>query len=157
MHFVLVGKNLEGPGNMTMLDYVLKQAGPFQDRVLYLGVLRHAELYPIIEHARAVVLPSLVDNFPNTMLEAMALGRVVIGTQGTSFEEFIDSQISGILVNPGDPDSLSKAMETAYTMPDQERELVAFAAREKVRLLNPDRACQRLEEYFHSILNKATN
>src|ERR1051326_7456438 len=46
----------------------------------------------------SVVLPSLIDNLPNSCLEAMGLGRVVIGTKGTSFEELITDEANGFLI-----------------------------------------------------------
>ena len=48
-----------------------------------LDKLPHRQLYPVIAGARLVVLPSLIENLPNAGLEAMALGRAVIGTAGT--------------------------------------------------------------------------
>ncbi len=81
----------------AMIDYVRAQAGALHYKIIYPGVLPHAQLLPIIEHASAVVLPSRIDNFPNTCLEAMACGKIVIGTRGTSFEQLIDDGISSFV------------------------------------------------------------
>ncbi|MBC8432932.1 MAG: glycosyltransferase family 4 protein [Desulfobacterales bacterium] len=153
IHFVFAGKSLEGPQGLTMMDYVYQQAESFKERVHYLGVLRHPQLYPIIKNSIAVVLPSLVDNFPNTMLEAMAFGKVVIGTKGTSFEEFIDDSVSGFLVEPGSAIELTTAMVKVCEMSEEERELIGYSAQEKIKHLNPEKACKNLLEYFQKIID----
>lgn len=154
IYFVLVGKVFEGPNGFTMLEYILEKAGNYKKRILHLGVLHHPQLYPIIKHSHAAVLPSLVDNFPNTMLEAMALGRIVIGTEGTSFEEFIDHRVSGILIEPDNSIALSGAMEEVWNMTDEERESIGQTAQKRVTLLRPEISCNELEEYFQRVLKK---
>ena len=154
MYFVFVGKVLEGPLGMTMIQYIYHKADRQGDQVKYLGVLTHPQLYPIIKSSYAVVLPSLVDNFPNTMLEAMAFGKIVIGTKGTSFEEFIDNDISGILVQPNNVSELTKAIEKVWNMSDEKRKLIGHEAKKKVSTLSPRKMCKELEEYFQKVLEK---
>lgn len=148
MYFVFIGKDSASPKGHSMLQYILQQAGAYKKQIIYLGVLRHSQLYPIVKHSQAVVLPSLVDNLPNTMLEAMGLGKVVIGTKGTSFEEFIDNGISGILVEPDNPLELGQAMQRIWEMSNEERENIGKVAQERVVPLSPERTCSSLEQYF---------
>lgn len=83
LFFVFVGK--EGRyGGRPMLEYVRAQAGEHDDRVLHFDRMSHASLYPIIDHAEAVVLPSRIDNFPNACIEAMSRGKIIVGTRGAS-------------------------------------------------------------------------
>jgi glycosyltransferase involved in cell wall biosynthesis len=152
LYFVFVGKVHRGPNGLTMMDYVRQQAGNFKDRVLHMDVLPHSQLYPIIKGAKAIVLPSLIDNFPNTMLESMALGKVVIGTKGASFEELIDNGVSGFLVEPNNSKVLSDAMEEVWKMPEKERTKIGRAAQECVKLLSPERSCMELEQYFRRVI-----
>jgi len=152
MVFVFLGRVHEGPQNQSMLEYIVRQAGKYEKQIMYLGILPHSQLYPVIANAHAVVLPSLVDNIPNTMLEAMAMGKVVIGTRGASFDEFIEDGISGILVEPSNHEELSRAMHQVWTMGQEERENIGKAARERIFLLNPDLMCRNLEGYYLGVI-----
>lgn len=156
LFFVMAGKVFHGPEKKrSMLDYILEKSGRHKDRIIYLGVLSHQELYPVIKHATAVVLPSLVDNLPNTLLEAMALGQVVIGNMGTSFEEVIQNGTSGILVEPGNSKCLCDAMETVYGMSEEERRHIGRNARQSVASLNYAEASNALIEYFEQVILKS--
>jgi len=152
MHFVFVGTDLEGPHGLSMMEYIHKRAGNYRARIHYIGSLRHHQLYPVIKHCKAVVLPSLVDNFPNTMLEAMAFGRIVIGTKGTSFEEFIEHDVSGILIEPNNSKALSKAMERVWKMTDEERDNIGQAAQKRMAQLSSEITSKHLEQYFRKVL-----
>jgi len=101
LHVVLLGADAPAPGGGMMRDFVHRHAGSHAGRVLFLDPLRHEQLYPFIDHARFVVLPSLVDNMPNTLLEAMGHGKSVIGTTGSCFEQLLTEGENGLLVPPG--------------------------------------------------------
>jgi glycosyltransferase involved in cell wall biosynthesis len=62
------------------------------ERLIVLERMPHRQLYPVIAGAHLVVLPSLIENLPNACLEAMGLGKVVIGTSGTGFDELISEE-----------------------------------------------------------------
>lgn len=136
LFFVFAGKDM-GYGGGAMMDYVRAQAGSLSCRVICLGVLPQGQLLPIVEHACAVVLPSRIDNFPNTCLEAMACGQIVVGTRGTSFEQLIEDGISGFLCNVDDGRSLMQAIEAALSMSEDEKRLMAGRARQRIDMLQP--------------------
>ncbi len=152
MFFVFAGKVFGGPENKSMLDYIKDKTGRYSNQIIYLGVLPHYQLYPIVKYSQAVVLPSLIDNLPNTMLEAMALGKVVIGTRGSSFEEFIDDGISGILVEADNSAQLFRAMERVWNMSEEERINIGRVAQQRIASLSPEIACHKLEQYLQQFI-----
>ena len=152
MHFVLVGNY--GYKGKDVMEHLLRQAGSDAQRIHHLGKLSHSHLYPVISHSQGVVLPSLIDNLPNTLLESMALGKVVIGTRGTSFEQLIEDGKTGILVEPGNPSELSEAMQRVWDMSNTERKRIGLAAQRRVALLSPERTCSELEEYFKRVCSR---
>jgi glycosyltransferase involved in cell wall biosynthesis len=83
-------------------------------KVRLLGALERSELLPVIAAAEACVLPSLVDNLPNTAIESLALGVPVIGSDGASLDELIQPGRNGELVPLGDVDALADAIVRAW-------------------------------------------
>jgi len=63
------------------------------------------------------VAPSLVEPLGATVMEAMAVGRPVIGTRVGGIPEMIREHRTGLLVDGGRPDQLSEAMAAAMTTP----------------------------------------
>lgn len=154
LHFVFIGKERDGHGGMSMMDYVLSRAGDCRDRILFLGKMRHEQLYPILSRALAVVLPSRLDNFPNTCLEAMAHRRVIVGTRGTSFEQLLSDGESGILCEVDDPASLGEAVEKALRLSGAERERMGEKAAERLLALRPEIAVERLLSFYRDVIGR---
>ena len=78
-----------------------------------------------------------MDNLPNSCLESMAHGRVVLGTYGTSFDQLIDSGVSGLLCNPDDPKSLLKIANEVIQMTDERRHDIGMKALDRIKRMNP--------------------
>jgi glycosyltransferase involved in cell wall biosynthesis len=150
LFFVFAGKDMGYQGEPIM-NYVWQNAGSNRGRVLYLGILRHHQLYPLIEHAQAVVLPSRIDNFPNTCLEAMAHGNIVIGTQGTSFEQLIEDGKNGFLCEIDNKNSLLEAIEKALMLSDDAKKQMGKEAKKKIDMLKPDLVVNKLIKIYHEV------
>ena len=151
MHAVFVGRTGQSPTGGCMQEYIQSLLASFDDRLHILDSLRHAELYPIVRNAKVVALPSLIDNLPNTCLEAMGLGRVVVATSGTCFEQLIEDGKSGILCKPNDVDDLEAAIMRAWVLDDQERAAISSNASKRIQKLHPDHKIPELLDYFAEI------
>ena len=55
-------------------------------------------------------LPSLSEACPNVLLEAMASGLPVVATRVGGNPALVEDEVTGLLVPPGDPDALAKAI-----------------------------------------------
>lgn len=150
LFFVFVGKDTDYKGN-SMMSYVWEQAGIHRDRVLYLGKMRHKQLYPIIEQARFVVLPSRIDNFPNTCIEAMAHGKITIGTAGASFEQLINDGENGFLCRIDDRQSLLDTIEKALNLSADEKHKISARAKERISQISPDIVLNKLISIYEGV------
>lgn len=148
LYFVFVGKEEHYEGR-PMMEFVLACAGAYRDRVIRLERMRHDALYPVIEAAAVVVLPSRIDNFPNACLEAMAHGKIVVGTRGASFEQLIEDGESGFLCEIDDPTSLLRAVDAALTL--DAPEAMERRARARIDCLRPELAGARLLEIYREV------
>ena len=75
-----------------------------------LGSLAKPDLYACLSRADALVQPSLVDNLPNAVIEALLLGVPVVAFDGASLDELIEPGATGELVPIGDVDALAAAL-----------------------------------------------
>ena len=153
LFFVFIGKECGGYLGKSMMQHVWEEAGPYRGRVLYLGQLRHEQLYPILANALAVVLPSRVDNLPNTCLEAMAHRRVVIGTRGTGFEQLITEGRNGFLCDSESSASLLEALEKTLRMTDEERHRMGEEAWQRVHQFRPEIVVNQLISFYQRVLD----
>jgi glycosyltransferase involved in cell wall biosynthesis len=151
LFFVFIGKD-GGYLNHSMMEYVWKKAGSARGRVLYLGQMPQSQLYPILVGATAVVLPSRIDNLPNTCIEAMACNQIVIGTRGASFEQLIDDTVSGFLVSIDSPAELLSGINKALSLSSFKRLSVGIEAGRRISQLNPDIAVTNLISFYQSTI-----
>jgi glycosyltransferase involved in cell wall biosynthesis len=83
---------------------------------------RFRELY---ETSSIFVCPSQAENFPIVLLEAMSAGLAIITTRGTGCDEVVGD--AAVLVPPGDPVALRRALIELAHDPDRCRSLGAAA------------------------------
>jgi len=149
-HVALVGRDMETTLASSMAGFARSQCAAFSDRLTLLGNLQHSHLYPIIAGAHLITLPSLIDNLPNAGLESMGLGKVVIGTTGSSFEELITDGLNGFLVPRDNPEALADKMISAWNNPDLET--IGAIAKQKVLDFAPEKTVDSLLKYYSGLL-----
>jgi glycosyltransferase involved in cell wall biosynthesis len=150
-YVALVGRDMETTLASSMAAFARAQCNGSIDRLMIMENLPHSQLYPVIAGAHLVVLPSLLDNLPNACLEAMGLGKVVIGTTGTSFEELISDGVNGFLVPPDNPQALAEKMIAAWT--DQRLERMSAVVRQQVSEFAPEKTIPSLLNYYSEVLS----
>jgi glycosyltransferase involved in cell wall biosynthesis len=92
-------------------------------RVHMLGFRRN--VYNYIAHCNVLLMPSLHEGLPYTLLEAMALGTPIIASRVGGLAEVLQDGVTALLVPPQDAASLALAI---------------------IRLHNDKRLCSRLSE-----------
>jgi glycosyltransferase involved in cell wall biosynthesis len=79
-------------------------------RVSFLGGVPREQVLRLFRAADASVLPSAWENFPHTVVEALAVGCPVIASAVGGVPEVVDDEENGLLVTPGDPEALAAAI-----------------------------------------------
>ncbi|MDD2733785.1 MAG: glycosyltransferase [Desulfuromonadaceae bacterium] len=80
--------------------------------VLNFGSLTNEdEIASLYSLADVFVLPSLEDNLPNTVLEAMACGTPVVGFDTGGIPDMISHKVNGFLARPRDVSSLAEGID----------------------------------------------
>lgn len=93
------------------------------------GWLGPAAMAEQMERADILVLPSLAENLPLSLLEGMAWGLAPVVTPVGAVPEVVQDQHNGLLVPVGDVDALRGALERLIS-DDDERIRLAAAARQ---------------------------
>jgi glycosyltransferase involved in cell wall biosynthesis len=101
---------LAGRPRDELFERALERAGAPAARVVALGPLEKPALYAALQRAEASVQPSLVDNLPNAVIESLLLGVPVVGFDGASLDELVESGVTGELVTMGDAQALAHAL-----------------------------------------------
>jgi glycosyltransferase involved in cell wall biosynthesis len=99
-----------GVGEFGNVNELLSRLGEHRHKVTVLYPLPKSLLLAVVKRAEAAVLPSLVDNLPNTVIESLMLGVPVIGTLGASIDEIVEDGVTGDLVPLGDAALLADAL-----------------------------------------------
>ena len=141
-------------GNSQRITEILRnQNKRFDGRVIYLGNVSHEHLFPVIRGALACVLPSRVDNLPNSCIEAMALGSIVIGTYGASFEQLITNKENGLLIKRDSYKSLIKAVDYLMNMTDDEKQVMKEKAAATVERLHPQKIYEQVIALYEKVID----
>jgi glycosyltransferase involved in cell wall biosynthesis len=90
------------------------------DLIEWAGLVEHSELPAFYQRATVTVLPSLTaaESFGMTIVEAMACGCPVVGSDVGGVSYVLRDQIDGLLVPPGDPDALAEAITKIIEDPE---------------------------------------
>lgn len=80
----------------------------FKDRIVRTGYIPDKELWTLINEAAGLCYISLFEGFGVPVLDALHAGTPVIGSRTTSIPEVVGD--AGLLVDPGDPQSVATAM-----------------------------------------------
>ncbi len=82
--------------------------------ITLLGYLQGDALHDAVRRARVVVVPSeWYENLPFAVLEAMALGRAVVGARIGGIPELVEDGVTGYTFAPRDAAGLAQALATA--------------------------------------------
>ena len=144
----------EGEKRVRAHELVMKLAGEYADRVIYVGCLVREELYPLIQHAELCLLPSRIENLSNACIEAMAMRKIVIATKGASFEQLIDDRISGFLCERDDPDSCMQAVEEAMSMDEEKRNQMLAMAAKRIEKMAPDVIYEKYLAFYKEVIQE---
>jgi glycosyltransferase involved in cell wall biosynthesis len=98
-------------------------------RVRFLGSVHRDTVLRLFRAADASVLPSAWENFPHTVVEALAVGCPVIATAVGGVPEVVVDGENGLLVAPADAQALGAAIARFFADGDLRARLAGAAAR----------------------------
>jgi glycosyltransferase involved in cell wall biosynthesis len=128
--------------------------GPLPAGAIVVGPWPHDDVMAAVRRCAFSVVPSTwPDPCPTTVLEAMAAGKATIGTATGGITDMIEHGASGLLVEPGNVDQLSDAMENLEFDVGRRKQL-GEAAIERVRAFTDKRVVNDLEKVYESVTSQ---
>lgn len=111
---------LAGDGSATYKDALKARISDLklEDQVLWTGFLEGAERLAAFSAAQLFVLPSYSENFGIALVEAMAAGLPCIATTGVAAAKEMHMRDAGLVVEPGDACTLSRALQQLLDDPE---------------------------------------
>lgn len=113
------------------------------DRVQFLGQLPFKDLIAEYRNATVFALPTSQEGFGIVFLEAMAASLPIVAGDAAAVPEVVRD--GGILVKPGDPDALARALQRLIDEPETRKAMGAAGCAEVRRYDAPIVARQFLE------------
>jgi glycosyltransferase involved in cell wall biosynthesis len=101
----------------------------------------HDNAAGLMRHFDVLVAPSHQEPFGTVLSEAMAVGTPVVATRVGGLAEVVDDGVTGLLVEPGEPDALAAAVLEVLGR----RDAMSAAARQAARRFGADAYADRVD------------
>lgn len=146
--FVLVGRDEPLEDGSSMKEWMQHQLAEVADSVQFTGALNREATNQVLMTSDICIVPSLWENYPNVVMEAMAAGCAVAASNRGGIPEILDDQ-SGIIFNPESTSSIVQAIRSLI-LDDRKRIAFAKKGRERIELLVANNI-KATVEYYNSI------
>jgi glycosyltransferase involved in cell wall biosynthesis len=120
-------------------------------RIRFLG--RREDALRFVAAGDVLINPSTVEGLPLVVLEAMALGTPVVATAVGGVPSVVRPGETGILVQPGDPEAMARAILHALDHPAETRRHVEAARRLVADTYSLERMVRAYEDLYRSLLD----
>jgi glycosyltransferase involved in cell wall biosynthesis len=120
------------------------------DRVRFLGPQPRERVVELFRAADATILSSSWENFPHTVVEALAVGTPVLAMEAGGVAEVVHDGVNGLLVPAGDTPALAAAVQRFFADP-QLRERLSDRAAGSVADYSAERVFSQLEDVLRRV------
>jgi len=147
---VVIGPDIrtDGISNLARMKDIIGDS-LCNSNFIFSPTLKHSQLFPVIEKSKFVLMPSIIDNSPNSLLEVMEIGKISIGTYDSGLDEFYSPLCKELLVKKGDSFSLSqKIMQIDRYSDDELLDWGRLLKENIVKTHHPDRIIEQLTNLY---------
>lgn len=149
-NLLLVG---DGPAKSQAIALAKKYA--LKGLVEFSPAVKHDIVPELLNRASIVVLPSLKEGMPFVLLEAMACGKPVIGSDIPGINNVITRGQNGLLVLPRNPKALANSILTLLNDEILRRRLGRNARQLMVKKYSWDTIASRIEKVYYEAIEEA--
>jgi glycosyltransferase involved in cell wall biosynthesis len=133
------------------LDSLVEQLG-ISNEIIYAGYVDPLEVLNYYKLLTLNVLPSTTDGFGLVLIEAMACGVPVIGTDFGGISDVIQNEISGLLFKDGDYCGLANCIERCINDVHLRERLIKNGKKRAFEDFAIERTIENYEKFFHRLI-----
>ena len=97
------------------------------------GKIKPGQIQEYLRDAHVIIVPSIVDNMPYVVMEAMGLGKIVLASVQGGQKEMLEEGISGFLFDHNDPATFKSQLEKILSLNDDAVQRIGANACEAVK------------------------
>ena len=129
------GDHLYHPEGVDTIDYIKNKYDNEirSGKLKLLGSIHPDQISDHLNDANVVVIPSIIDNLPYTVLEAMSRGKIVLTSVQGGQSEIIQHEKSGFLFDHKQPESFQSQLKQALSLSDQLRKTIEQNAYDEIK------------------------
>ena len=136
------------------LEEKVRKLADEKTNVHYLGYQSKQNMLSLIRGSDLLIQPSLEEGISSTLLEAMACGTCILGSDIEGISEVIENNKTGLLVEPNNSDELLNKI--LYLLPKNEKRLsMANEGLERVKKYDWKIVGKLYVNFYESLLNKS--
>jgi glycosyltransferase involved in cell wall biosynthesis len=142
---------LAGADSSSVVERELKPAlaaRNLRDGLYYVGKLELGAVRACLKQCDVFLLPSIWENAPYSLLEAMAAGKAIVASDCGGVPEILRHEVDGLVARTGDVDSFRRALERLLRS-DSVRRRFGRSARQRVEARFSDEIVARRSLAFY--------
>jgi len=140
-------------GYPAYLRHVMK-ALKVEDIVTFLGVLSAEEMAARMRKSHVFLLSSLIENSPNSLAEAMAVGTPVVSAYAGGAPDMAEAGKEALFYRPIDPQMMAWRIRQIFESDDLARSLGAAARKRAFETHDPRANRDRLLAAYRSVMER---
>ncbi len=127
---------------------------PESHQVIFTGEIPNLEALHYYPLFTMKVLPSDMEGFSQSILEAMALGVPVIATSASGNPDLIEHGVNGLLFGDGDVDQLFRSIQKLANEENLRIDIVREAALHVLHKYSMNKVCSLYETFFSQLISE---
>ena len=130
----------------------LAKDAELEERVRFLGLVRHADIPKYLNACDIFVRPSLSEGMGNSFIEAMASGIPVIATPVGGITDFLKDGVTGLFCEVKNPESIAKKVKEYLENPALREQIIINAKKMVMEKYDWDMVASDMKNKVFSML-----
>jgi len=124
-----------------------------KERIKFLGHCNVGKIASLRQSSTVTLMPSRYDNFPMSLLEAVAAGSPVVAMKAGGMKEIVIHGFNGLLAKPENSESMAENILELLNDPEKMQLMSKNAIKDSQERFSPNTVAKQTEAYYRSILN----